>query len=247
MRHCGRCVIVLQLIGRIGLSAAFTLGFLPVSRNFTKPSSPHRCHKALVEVMSGELACHLGISLTGLKSSVPPFKPLGLVQFSACGLRSVALLALSHFLHKILSNGPVRHLARKERSPGLSLSSRAESYSLVRLHPAHPPNQTTPIPFSNTPPHPQVARFPPVSAESPPEPLLISTNFQSSNPHIPKENPQRLSVEKTVPQPPAPGANPPTRYTRSLITHETCFPFRHTPGCPLGRTAHRSTGRRTAT
>ncbi len=56
----------------MGAPAAFPLGFLPVSRNFISPSIPHRCHRALVDVMSGVVACHLGTSASGLKPSAAP-------------------------------------------------------------------------------------------------------------------------------------------------------------------------------
>jgi hypothetical protein len=60
----------------MGLSARVSPRVFAQFKDFTKPSIPHRCRKALVDGMSVVLACHLGISL-----------------------------APSHFFHKIFSTG----------------------------------------------------------------------------------------------------------------------------------------------
>src|SRR5579885_1844729 len=72
----------------IGGSAGFPRGFLPVSRNLTKPSGPQRLKRSLPEVRSGAVLCHLGIVPRGWMFNVAPLSHFDLSNspFSSFGV-----------------------------------------------------------------------------------------------------------------------------------------------------------------
>src|ERR1700691_4325965 len=57
----------------IGAPADPPRGFFAVWRNFEIPSSPHRCQSALVDVMSGDVACQPRAGVIGATFNVAPF------------------------------------------------------------------------------------------------------------------------------------------------------------------------------
>src|SRR5579883_259793 len=75
----------------IGGSAGFPRGFLPVSKNFIRPSGPHRLKRSLAEVRSGAVLCHLGIVPKGWMFNVAPLSHLVLSNspFSSFGVWQV--------------------------------------------------------------------------------------------------------------------------------------------------------------
>src|SRR5579862_4252031 len=97
----------------MGKSAPPSLGFLAVPRNFIMPSILHRCHRGLVNVRSGAVACHLRISFTGLKSSAEPF---------------------SHFFRKILTMNPNGILPEKSPDQSQANHLRVEPFSWCFSH-----------------------------------------------------------------------------------------------------------------